>query len=116
MVFYCADEKPNIGDLASFPRVGGMGMIRIIDSVSDWKTLARQLLKNDEKRRVLLNNTGNKTECTLAVLNQWLSEPNPKIQHTWEWLLDCLSDAGVDENVLQDIEAHIGKLFLVLYQ
>ena len=104
---------PNIGDLASFPRVDGMGMIRIIDSISDWKTLARQLLKNNEKRRDLLNSTENKTNCTLAVINQWLSEPNPKVQHSWEMLLDCLSDAGVEESVLQDIEVNIGKLFLV---
>ena len=107
LVFYCADEKPNIGDLASFPRKDGMGMIRIIDSISKWKELAKQLLKNDEKRKDLLNSTENEVNCTLAVLNQWLSESNPKVQHTWERLLDCLSDAGVEEGYLKVIKANL---------
>ena len=97
----------NIGDLASFPRKDGMGMIRIINSISDWKQLAFQLLKRDEKRKVLLNSTENKAKCTLAVLKQWLSEPNPKVQHTWERLLDCFGDAGVEESYLQDIKANL---------
>ena len=106
LVFYCTDEKPNIADLASFPRKDGMGMIRIIDSISEWKELAKQLLKK-EKCKDLLNSTENGADCTLAVLNQWLSEPNPKVQHTWELLLDCLSYAGVEESYLQDIQANL---------
>ena len=108
LVFYCTDKRPNLGDLVSFPREDGLGMIRIIDSISDWKQLAYQLLKRDEKREVLLNSAGNKAECTFAILYQWLSEPNPKVQHTWERLLDCMSDAGVEESNLQDIRANLG--------
>ena len=69
LVFYCTDKRPDLGDLVSFPIEDGMGMIRIIDSISDWKELAYQLLKNDEKCKELLNSTDeNKAKCTLAVL------------------------------------------------
>ena len=105
LVFYCTDKGPNLGDLASFPRKDGMGMIRIIDSISNWKQLAYQLLKEDEKRKDLLNSTENEAKCTLKVLDQWLSDAEPKVQHTWERLLDCLRDAGVKD--LQDIRDNL---------
>ena len=109
LVFYCTDKRPNLGDLASFPREDGMGMIRIIDSISNWEQLADRLLKEDEKREDLLSSTENKAKYTLTVLYQWLLDPNPKVPHTWESLLHCLCDArAVEESYLQDIRANLG--------
>ena len=82
-------------------------MIRIIDCISDWKELARQLLKKDEKRKDLLKSTEDKTKCTLTVLNHWLSDPDPKVQHKWKRLMECLSEAGVEDSDLKVIEANL---------
>ena len=44
-------------------------------------------------------------KCTLTVLNQWLSEPDPKVQHSWKRLLESLSEASVEDSDLEVIEA-----------
>ena len=49
----------------------------------------------------------NKIRFVIEIFTKWLSKDKPKVQQTWENLTECLEDAGLDEDVVQEIKDNL---------
>ena len=108
---YSRAKNPNIGDLASFARKNDEGMIRIMDSVASATGLVAEelasLLLESKDSPARPESSQHKMKFVLEIMNKWLSLKNPKVKHTWEDLIKCLDEAGLDKAVIKDIRDNL---------